>query len=95
MNEDDSQLNESIENVSDEVNDEVKSVRSQGSFKGLISNSNQPLGEDDPMNKSAKSKRRIKEAEDVDAVHVSSPVIGVVTTMQSPTGGTKVFSGSS
>ena len=31
---DDSQLNESIEDVG-EINDEVKSVRSQGSYQGL------------------------------------------------------------
>ena len=66
MNEDDSQINESIENVSDEINDEVKSVRSHGSPKGLVSNSNKALEKDDPMNKSAKSKRRIKEAEDAE-----------------------------
>ena len=84
--EDDSQLNESIEDVSEEVNDEVKSVKSQGSLQGLSSGKKiKPLDSDDPLNKSARSKRKFKDDANLPSVEkskASSPVIGVVTTMQ-------------
>ena len=91
MQEDDSQLNDSIEDVA-EINDEVRSVKSHTSFKNLKSNSNDPLsGDDDPLTtKSKHSKRtRLNEAEDA-----NSPLIGVVTTLKSPDGQRK-YAGSS
>ena len=54
MQEDDSQLADSIEDVA-EINDEVKSVRSHTSFKNLKSNSNDPLsGDEDPLTTKSK-----------------------------------------
>lgn len=91
MQEDDSQLNDSIEDVA-EINDEVRSVKSHTSFKNLKSNSNDPLsGDDDPLTtKSKHSKRnRLNEAEDA-----GSPLIGVKTTLKSPEGH-RVYAGSS
>ena len=87
--------------MSDEINDQAKSLKSQGSHHlESLSKPNVGLLADDGDLKSIRSKR-FRETDDVAALaeelkDLASPIIGVVTTTQAAGGGTtKVFTGSS